>query len=119
MWVIVINLIKISILDLYISIFRNKFFVRVCHVALGLSTLALVAFTIVKFTICHPLEYNWDMQTVQGSCGSENSMYLAVVSTDLVLDIVIIILPMPVLWGLQMKTAKKIAIMLTFGLGGM
>ena len=118
LWLTVINLVKISILNLYTSIFRrNKTFVLLCRMALGLVGAALIAFIVVKFALCHPLAYNWD-KTISGYCGNATDYYLSVVTTDLFLDLVIIILPMPVIWHLQLNTTKRIDIMLAFGLGG-
>ena len=44
-------------------------------------------------------------------------MYSGIASTDLVVDVIVIVFPMPILWNLQMKMAKKIALTFIFALG--
>lgn len=46
-------------------------------------------------------------------------MYTAMASADLIIDIIVIVLPMPILWTLQLKTSKKILLTAIFGLGFM
>lgn len=40
-------------------------------------------------------------------------------SADLIIDIIVIMLPMPILWTLQLKTSKKVLLTAIFGLGFM
>lgn len=44
-------------------------------------------------------------------------MYTAMASADLIIDIIVILLPMPILWTLQLKTSKKLLLTAIFGLG--
>lgn len=44
-------------------------------------------------------------------------MYTAMASADLIIDIIVILLPMPILWTLQLKTSKKVLLTAVFGLG--
>ena len=38
---------------------------------------------------------------------------------EVILNIMVVVLPMPVVWGLQMKARKKIILSLLFGLGSL
>lgn len=116
LWVALVGLIKISILDLYTTIFPNRSFIRIAHSLIGLCCAVMIAFLIERALICRPVAYNWDTN-INGSCGNTSEQYIAIVSIDLIIDVFIIVLPMPVLWGLQLKTSKKLAIMAIFALG--
>ena len=72
---------------------------------------------LVAFLICHPLAFNWDQTIPSGHCGNEIAAYIAAHSMNFALDVSLAILPMPVLWGLQMPTKKKIEISIMFSLG--
>ena len=54
-----------------------------------------------------------------GVCGSNVEGVLATSAINLSVDLIIIILPMPMIWRLQMATRRKVAITITFGLGFM
>ena len=72
---------------------------------------------LVAFLICQPLAFNWDQTIPGGHCGNGVAAYIAAHSINFALDGSLAILPMPVLWGLQMPTRKKIEISIMFSLG--
>lgn len=60
--------------------------------------------------------WKWDI-TTPGTCGNANMMYTAMASADLIIDIIVIVLPMPILWRLQLRTSRKVLLTAIFGLG--
>lgn len=42
-------------------------------------------------------------------------MYIAIL--NLLQDVVVVVLPMPILWGLQMARSRKVALSSIFGIG--
>lgn len=54
-----------------------------------------------------------------GQATNAQQMYTAMASADLIIDIIVILLPMPILWRLQLRTSKKILLTAVFGLGFM
>lgn len=42
-------------------------------------------------------------------------MYIAIL--NLLQDVVVVVLPMPILWGLQMARSRKVALSCIFGIG--
>ncbi|KAJ5100197.1 hypothetical protein N7456_006249 [Penicillium angulare] len=59
---------------------------------------------------------NWDV-TVQGTCGSEKGTYLSLQIINLIFDVAVGLCPIPVLWSLQLKLARKIELSCLFSLG--
>lgn len=72
---------------------------------------------LIGLLICHPIAMNWDTTLPGGYCGDEISAYSAVGIIDLVIDIAIFILPIPMVVKLQVSTAHKMALGVIFGAG--
>ena len=81
-----------------------------------LTALYIVFIIISSLTICQPISYFWD-KSQNGHCGNQVALYLAGGIFNLILDVTVVILPMPMLWGLQMAKKKKAALTGAFGLG--
>lgn len=84
---------------------------------MALSFCLLVAIILQAFLICKPLAYNWNLSIKGGRCGNQNQGFLAQAITNLLLDVMIVSLPLPVLWGLQMRAGKKVSITIMFSIG--
>ena len=56
---------------------------------------------------------------VDGSCGDQKLLDMYVAVMNLLLDVEIVILPMPIVWGLKMVRTKKVALSGMFGIGVM
>jgi len=116
LWVTLVTLIKLSILHFYLTVFKLKAFKIVTYVVIGLCiSFWFGAFFATAF-FCTPPQKEWYPNT-PGHCGDSDKLYAACASTDLAIDVIVIMLPMPVLWSLQLRTARKIALTFVFGLG--
>lgn len=65
---------------------------------------------------CNPVQKGWSPM-MDGKCGSTNALWLGSAVPSVVIDLVILLLPLPRIWGLQMSRAKKGGITLVFLLG--
>ena len=111
--------VKFSILHLYLTIFPSRTFCRVCYATMVVSFAYLLSVILETFVLCRPVQYNWD-KTIKGTC-DKNIMvgYILSGSTNLLLDVIVVVLPMPVLWKLRLPWGKKIGIMAMFSLGAL
>ena len=75
-----------------------------------------IAFQVVFITQCNPVSKNWK-PVPWGSCRSLSTQQLTSNSLNTVLDMAVVILPMPVLWKLHLPLQKKMAVMIMFSLG--
>lgn len=79
-----------------------------------------IAFWIAAFLVdaffCTPPQKAW-LLDISGHCGDPIAMYVVLASTDLTIDIIVILLPMPIFWRLQLATAEKVSLTFIFGLG--
>ena len=115
-WATSIASFRLSILHLYIEIFSTKLFRRCAYGSGCLVGLFYIGSITTTLRICEPIEFNWD-KTITGTCGNEGTAELVAAAINMVLDVLIVLLPLPVVWKLQMPTQKKIGVTVTFALG--
>ncbi|GAB7344455.1 hypothetical protein MBLNU457_2296t1 [Dothideomycetes sp. NU457] len=114
---ITLTTIKLSILAQYKRIFVTDWFQKVVRVMIGVICLyGLTTFFDCVF-ICTPVSFYWT-QTGNGHCINQWAMFYANAVLNILTDLMIIILPMPVLKSLQVRKRHKIPLMAIFAIGG-
>ena len=78
-----------------------------------------IATTIVDLAMCTPVNFFWDKTVPGGRCINQNAFYITGSSVQLLTDIVILVIPLPAVWSLQINIAKKIALSIIFLLGSL
>ena len=68
------------------------------------------------FLICRPLKLFWD-PTAKGHCGNLNAMSAVAGATNMVTDLMVMLLPVPIIWRLQMANLQKVGITIIFSFG--
>lgn len=68
------------------------------------------------FLICRPFAKNWE-PLLPGTCGSSRASFLADGAINIIIDLAMVILPMPMVWQLQMSHQRKISLTIVFALG--
>lgn len=118
MWIASVFFIRASVVQLYITLFRRtKSFRITCYVVHILNFGYFASTVLAACLICRPIAFHWDHKIPGGICGNQKSLDLFIGIFNLFLDVAVVVLPMPVLWGLQMATQKKAAISAMFGMG--
>ena len=119
MWPTANTLVKISILHFYTKVFSTHMLTYSAY-AIGTVTMAYWLSTVLTaFLICRPFAFNWDKLTIKGHCGDTSGYYLSTAIVNLLIDVAIVALPLPLLWSLQMRTSRKLALTAIFSLGAM
>ena len=113
-----ITALKLSVLFFYVRIFPQRQFRIIC-ILVGIVCIAwFIAYILLFFFTCIPFAYYWDKSIPGGHCMNENHIgYYGTTPPDILTNIVLLVLPIPYLWKLQMRKAKKIAITAIFVLG--
>lgn len=109
---------RLSILALYITIFQMRPF-RI--VAYGVASAVLAFMTAAIITVCvlcQPVALNWN-RSLKGHCGSTLKTELASGGANAILDLTLTVIPLPVVWRLQMPARKKATVSAVFSLGVM
>lgn len=110
--------VKLSILHLYIRIFPDPIFRKMCYITAALSLAYFVMVFAETFAFCRPISYNWD-KSIEGRCIDPTLAYLFAGITNFFLEVIIVILPMPMLWRLRMSVTKKLGTSAMFSLGAL
>lgn len=71
---------------------------------------------LIGFLICRPVQKNWD-PTSPGVCGNRIAGYTAVSVVNVIVDILMLILPLPMVFNLQVKSGYKVGLYSIFGVG--
>ncbi|KAH7141991.1 hypothetical protein EDB81DRAFT_654260 [Dactylonectria macrodidyma] len=110
---------KISILFFLSGIFTNRTFKRMT-LGLGVFVALSAAATLITTGMqCLPASYNWtgwDGES-KGHCNNLNTQTYAFGAINMVCDILILIMPLPELYKLQIKDRRKIQLFVMFSLG--
>jgi len=83
----------------------------------GLLLLWYIAFQTTAIAQCVPISFYWNKDIEHGQCIKFVPFYIALAATNVFTDVVILALPMPLVWKLQVKTPRKIGLTITFLLG--
>ncbi len=86
------------------------------YVTMALTVAYIITIILETLLICRPFAYFWD-KSIHGTCGNQVVTYLTAGIFNLFIDVIIVVLPMPMLWGLQLPWARKFALTGIFGIG--
>ncbi|KAI0424430.1 hypothetical protein F5Y09DRAFT_324447 [Xylaria sp. FL1042] len=114
-------LIKLSVLFFFRRIFRVRVFILVNNVVIGLTAAWGIAYVFALAFQCVPPSTLWDkLESEYGSnCVMVLPFYLSFAFSDLILDVIIFILPVPHLYNLVMPTRQKFGVASIFFLGSL
>lgn len=68
---------------------------------------------------CSPIDYSWDKTSVHGTCIDQMSVYRIVSPINVLTGVLILVMPMPLVWGLHAPKGQKLALTGVFMLGGL
>lgn len=105
---------KASMLFFYRRIFSTPAMTKAVDIALGVLAAWTVCFECTCIFSCTPVNGFW---TFQGKCNEFIPMIQSLITTNAIGDLIIMAMPMPLLWSLQMKLTDKIGVMSCFALG--
>lgn len=111
--------VKLSVLALIYEIFSANRGMRIACIAMfSLVCVWGLALLLTTSLLCRPIAKNWNPE-LPGSCGSQAEEVIAFAGANMVIDFLITLMPLPVLWTLQMSFKKKvwISVVLSLGLG--
>ncbi|KAK0362253.1 hypothetical protein LTR91_012044 [Friedmanniomyces endolithicus] len=109
---------KASILLQYLRIFPQRGFRIACFALMGF-TLAYVNWTFwSQVFFCKPIAAYWDLEMTDGKCFDRGVVWFTNAGINIVSDIAVAALPLPMLKQLRIQRRPKIALMVVFGLGG-
>jgi hypothetical protein len=106
---------KLALLAFYNVIFTMRRFKLISYTLMGACVFYPIVFLPIFMTQCKPLAAYWNF--TPGKCRPIQNQAYATVSINMVLDLVVVALPLPTIWALQMPLSKKIGVSFLFSLG--
>ncbi|CAL8579308.1 hypothetical protein XPA_005058 [Xanthoria parietina] len=114
------TLAKYSILAFYWRIFAVASFKRILIWTTVLCTVYMIAIDLTIIFQCQPIHHAWDqvVGTSQGHCINEYRFLVGSGSANVVLNLLVFVLPMPLLWRLRTTARQQIILTAIFTLAG-
>ncbi|KAK1834593.1 hypothetical protein QBC39DRAFT_252092 [Podospora conica] len=117
-WNFTICFSKLSVLFMYTNVIAVRRMVLACR-ALGLFIILWnIGGILGALLMCRPFALNWD-KTLPGTCGDNRLFYMWLGAINVVVEVIMLLLPLPFLYGLQLKLAKKLVVIALFSVGWM
>ena len=113
---------KLSICALYLRIFTGRWTCIITWVMVAFLTANMLAFFFAQIFLCTPPSYFWTTFAIsttnaglhKGKCINLEAVILAINPPHIASDIVLLILPLPTVWKLQMSIGRKVGLAITF-----
>lgn len=113
---------KLSVLSLYLTITTNQKFRAAVYSLMGIVVGFTLAYIFVQLFDCHPVEAQWDINLLamnpQSCLDSDVSPMLVLSIVNILVDVAVVALPIPVILPLQLQKKEKISCLLLFAAGG-
>ncbi len=112
-----ITLCKISVLFFYRRTFAITRTMQICLWTLGIIFVGwFLSMTFTVIFMCQPVQKAWKPD-LPGHCANLYAFFLGQAIPNIVTDVVLLLLPLPYLWRLQIQLPQKIALVSVFLLG--
>ncbi|KAL2058302.1 hypothetical protein ABVK25_001028 [Lepraria finkii] len=111
---------KLAVIFFYKRIFVVNVFAKISWTMIGIVIAWICAFFIANLLQCWPIAANWDFTASEATnCVHTTRMYLGQAWSDVFTDVIILSMPIPCVWNLQMPAKRKIAVSGMFLLGAL
>lgn len=116
---IVFPLEKTAILLLYLGLFRiHRWFRFTTYFLIAYIWLWGISEVLVAIFQCQPIAYQWN-KALDGKCIDQLAYYRWVSVPNVIHDVFMLILPLPVVWSLRVELRQKLALTFVFLIGSM
>ena len=118
LYTVAVTLAKYSILLFYSRIFKEKRFLLALRLVAVVVLLWFIAIQAAVFASCVPITALWDI-SVQGTCINFTAFYQGSGIPNVILNLVILALPLPMIWSLEIEKKHKFALSGVFLMGSL
>ncbi|KIW54575.1 hypothetical protein PV05_06926 [Exophiala xenobiotica] len=115
----IIVLTKLAVLAFYLKVFPQPYFQKAVYLVIGLCICYFVSFMFVLGFECQPLPFFWEQwrDPSAGTCININAGGWAAAAINIILDVSILTMPVPVILKLQISRQQKLQVLSMFGVG--
>lgn len=108
---------KISLLAFYLQLNPEPKFQKRTRWMIWICAVSALANLLADIFQCWPVNKGWDGVRIHGTCDNLSTFYKCIIAINVLLEVVIFVMPMPMLWKLHLPIQQRIALMCTFGVG--
>lgn len=118
-WV-TMSLSKLAICVFYRVLFPQRSVLIILCITAGIMICQSVVCIITGLAVCQSFADQWASTTVQAAnCIDKEALYVWSTFPSIITDVVLLLLPLPIIWKLHISGRLKIALSCTFALGSM
>ena len=99
---------KLSFLCFYLNLNPSQAFRTCVYLTMFLTIGSCIGIAVSLLAACTPFEKNFDVTVKGGHCLNKGALYIATAILNIVTDILVLILPIPMVLGLQMAKSRKV-----------
>ena len=118
-WVLSTGLIILAIILFYTRIFPNKWMRKAVYILGAWDVLWTLSTLLVIIFQCTPIDFLWNKEIQGGKCINNPKFYFACGLTSAITVVTILILPLPIIWKLQVSLLRKIGLAIAFSVGAL
>jgi hypothetical protein len=119
LYYICVSVTKLAILFLYLRLATSKTFRKIVYCVMGFVIATALSSCLASIFQCTPIKRAWSVQKLEpGHCINVNALFYANAGLDIFQDLIIYVLPMNMLYHIQIPRRQKYALMLVFAVGG-
>ena len=105
---------KLAILALYLRLFTLRPYRITVYVLAAIVAATGIVCPIMSLNLCRPFEFNWNRMIPGGECWDEQAFYRWGSLPNVLTDIAMLVLPLPIVWRLHTSKKLKLGLTLTF-----
>lgn len=117
-YVATLPLVKFSVLLFYYRIFPQQKFRYALY---GMGTFLILFFLSSVLAVvlqCRPIHAFWEPE-IPHHCFNQVAFYIAQGSLNFVSDVMVVVMPIPLIWKLRLPLIRRIGLIIVFLLGGL
>ncbi|KAI9157932.1 Satratoxin biosynthesis SC16 cluster protein [Paramyrothecium foliicola] len=117
LWAFSLSACKVSVLLLCMKIFALPTMIWAARITIIIIAAWATTTVLLSLLICRPLAFNWNQAIPGGKCGNQVLSFTVTGIINLITDFIVLALPLPFLYNLQLPRYKKIVLLAVFSIG--
>ncbi|TQN64198.1 Satratoxin biosynthesis SC1 cluster protein 4 [Colletotrichum shisoi] len=110
---------KVSLLIFYFRLSPQRWFKQAVWASLAIIAAYSVAIFFALVFACDPIAMSWDITITEGTCINRPSLYIAAAAANIISDLILFALPIPIVVKLQIPRRQKIGLFFIFAVGSL
>jgi hypothetical protein len=110
---------KLSLLVVSLGLSQQKWYRIAAWASIFIVVLYTSVITLLMLFHCHPIRRAFDFKIQTGHCLDAGVLYMATAVSNILTDVILFLLPTPIVLKLHMSKSLKISAIIIFAIGSM